>query len=210
MSTLEDAVFEIERRVILFKSTTTMPDSSVLGFNGDPNTCTGSGTPGEVLIYNSPVGTRYQQDDGTQWYKKTMPNVWEVFGSNAAGDTNSYVFSRDQGLYQNQEIWAGGTSGEGGQAGWSVLYAGRIYRAALKLNGGALGSKLRLYKNLDVDTEIVGSTLGYVESQEAITNNKYAVFTFSGGIEVAFGDRVRIALTDWCNSPSVTLIVERT
>lgn len=71
--------FELERRVILFKSTTTLPDNSVLGYNGDPNNITNS-TPGEFLLYNCPVGTRYQQDNGIQWYKKEMENVWEQFG----------------------------------------------------------------------------------------------------------------------------------
>ena len=81
MSTLADAMFEIERRVILFKSTTTLPDSTQLGWNADPNTVVNGHTPGETLIYTCPVGTRYQQDDGTQWYKKTLPNAWLLLAS---------------------------------------------------------------------------------------------------------------------------------
>jgi hypothetical protein len=80
MATMEQLLFELQRRVILFKPTTVMPDGSSLGFDNDPNTATGSGTPGEVLVYNCPQGSRYQQSDGTQWYKKTAPNTWSNFG----------------------------------------------------------------------------------------------------------------------------------
>lgn len=75
------AIVEIERRVILFKSSTTMPDGSLLGYNGDPNAANPLASDGEFLIYNCPVGTRYQEDDGTQWYKKSLPNTWLEFGS---------------------------------------------------------------------------------------------------------------------------------
>lgn len=74
------AIVEIERRVILFKSSTTMPDGSLLGYNGDPNVANPLASDGQFLIYNCPVGTRYQEDDGTQWYKKTLPNTWLEFG----------------------------------------------------------------------------------------------------------------------------------
>jgi hypothetical protein len=83
MGQIDNLVFEVERRVPLFKSTTTMPDGSQLGYNGDPNLVSQTGTPGEYLIYVSPTGTRYQQNDGTQWYKKTAPNTWTQFGNNS-------------------------------------------------------------------------------------------------------------------------------
>jgi hypothetical protein len=76
---LDTLGFELERRVILFKSTTTLEDESLLGYDGDPNNVTLS-TPGESLLYNSPVGTRYQQDNGLQWYKEELPNIWRKFG----------------------------------------------------------------------------------------------------------------------------------
>jgi len=85
MGQLENLGFELERRVALFKSTTTMPDGTQLGYNGDPNMVSQTGTPGEYLIYVSPTGTRYQQNDGTQWYKKTAPNTWAQFGTGTGG-----------------------------------------------------------------------------------------------------------------------------
>ena len=85
MGQIENLIFEVERRVALFKSTTTMPDGSQLGYNGDPNLVSQTGTPGEYLIYVSPTGTRYQQNDGTQWYKKTAPNTWAQFGTGTGG-----------------------------------------------------------------------------------------------------------------------------
>jgi len=55
-----------------------------LGYNGDPNYATGT-TSGQILIKNCPTGSRYQEDDGTQWYKKTAPNVWAQFGTGTGG-----------------------------------------------------------------------------------------------------------------------------
>ena len=87
MATLESLQFEMERRVVLFKPTTTMPDDTSLGYNDDPNNASSSGTAGEILIYSSPVSTRYAQMDGTntnvvqEWVKKSTPNTWVELGS---------------------------------------------------------------------------------------------------------------------------------
>ena len=79
---------ELQRRVIFFEPTTTLP-SGPFGFDGDPNTVSFGGTPfpdAQTLLVNSPLGTRYSQSDGTQWYKKsTAPMVWEQFGAGGAG-----------------------------------------------------------------------------------------------------------------------------
>ncbi len=51
MATLDSLQFEMERRVILFKPTTTMPDLSSLGYNADPNLIVfPPATPGEELL----------------------------------------------------------------------------------------------------------------------------------------------------------------
>lgn len=68
--------FEIERRNIMFKPTTTMPEGSALGYNGDPNLVINGNTDGETLLYNSPIATMYAQSDGIIWYKQQLPNVW--------------------------------------------------------------------------------------------------------------------------------------
>ena len=82
--------FEMQRRVILFRSTTTMPDGSTLGYNSDPNNAVNDNTPGETLLYNCPVGTRYQEDNGTQWIKQGSPNTWKTiaFQGDGTGDKN--------------------------------------------------------------------------------------------------------------------------
>jgi len=78
-----DLLFELQRRVVLFRPGTVMPDGSSLGFDGNPNSITaidvGSRTPGEILIYACPINSRYGESDGTQWYKKEVPNVWKKF-----------------------------------------------------------------------------------------------------------------------------------
>jgi len=104
MATLDSLQFEMERRVILFKPTTTMPDLSQLGFNADPNTIVSPSTPGQELIYYSPNGTRYLNTDAsgntiTEWWKKTQPNGWLPFGSGDASvgtGTDSSTWQLDQ------------------------------------------------------------------------------------------------------------------
>ena len=81
MPTVDSLQFEMERRVILFKPTTTMPDNTQLGYNADPNLIVSPATPGQTLIYNSPNDTRYVNYDAsgnviTEWYKKAQPNGW--------------------------------------------------------------------------------------------------------------------------------------
>lgn len=85
MATLDSLQFEMERRVILFKPTTTMPDSSQLGYNADPNLITSPSTPGEELLYYSPNNTRYVTYDASgntiqEYYKKSQPNGWLPLG----------------------------------------------------------------------------------------------------------------------------------
>jgi len=89
---LSEIQFEIQRRVILFRPTTTMPDGSQLGFNGDPNDITSPSTPGETLLYASPRNTRFSQIDPStgdveqEWFKKALPNGWVKLTSDAEFD----------------------------------------------------------------------------------------------------------------------------
>jgi len=84
-ATLEGLQFELERRVILFKPTTTMPDLSQLGYNADPNLIVTPGDPlsGTFLLYNCPNNTRYVNYDPsgntiTEWYKHS--HYWLPLG----------------------------------------------------------------------------------------------------------------------------------
>ena len=100
MATLDSLQFEMERRVILFKPTTTMPDLSQLGYNADPNLIVSPSTPGEQLIYFSPNGTRYLNTDAsdntiTEWYKKAQPNGWLPLGSGAGS-----IYGTDSSTWQ--------------------------------------------------------------------------------------------------------------
>ena len=76
MPTTDQLQFEMQRRVILFNSGTTMPDNTVLGYEGNPNSANTS-TPGQTLLYNSPRGTSYiELVNGNLWYKQQIPNTW--------------------------------------------------------------------------------------------------------------------------------------
>ena len=104
MATLDSLQFEMERRVILFKPTTTMPDLSQLGYNADPNLVVTPSTPGEQLIYYSPNNTRYVNYDASgntvqEWYKHSQPNGWRELGSGGGSiyGTDSSTWQLDMG-----------------------------------------------------------------------------------------------------------------
>lgn len=107
MATTESNSFEIERRVIMFKSTTTLPDGSPLGYNGNPNNVINGNTDGETLIYTCPRNTRYSEDDGSEWVKESKPNNWVRLNSNtliglndtpAVYDDSKYLISTVSGV----------------------------------------------------------------------------------------------------------------
>ena len=100
MATLDSLQFEMERRVILFKPTTTMPDLSQLGYNADPNLVVTPSTAGEQLIYYSPNNTRYVNYDASgntvqEWYKHSQPNGWRELGSGGGS-----VYGTDSSTWQ--------------------------------------------------------------------------------------------------------------
>jgi len=99
MPTTDQLQFEMQRRVILFNSGTTMPDNTVLGYEGNPNSANTS-TPGQTLLYNSPRGTSYiELVNGNLWYKQQIPNTWINLTSGTASGTagtssqNNVVFT---------------------------------------------------------------------------------------------------------------------
>ena len=101
MATLDGLQFEMQRRVILFKPTTTMPDLSELGYNADPNLVVTPSTAGEELIYYSPNNTRYVNYDVfgntiQEWYKHSQPNGWRGLGS----DSSSSIYGTDSSTWQ--------------------------------------------------------------------------------------------------------------
>lgn len=92
MASLQDQInklqFEIERRAQLFTPNTTMDDAneSPLGFNDNPNNAIDGNSIGETLLVSLAVGARYQESNGTQWYKKSNnPVLWEQFGAGSTG-----------------------------------------------------------------------------------------------------------------------------
>ena len=91
---IDDLWFELQRRVPLYKNGTTMPDGSLLGYDGDPNDVDKDNSPGELLVYYSPQGTLYQESGGNMWRKSETPNVWLPMGagggSGPIGDIPKY------------------------------------------------------------------------------------------------------------------------
>ena len=105
MPTTDQLQFEMQRRVILFNSGTTMPDNSVLGYEGNPNYAS-TATPGQTLLYSSPRGTSYiELVNGNLWYKQQIPNTWINLTSGTQSGTAS-TSSQNNVVYTtgNQDI----------------------------------------------------------------------------------------------------------
>lgn len=88
---MADAVnnsFEIERRFIQLKYNTNMPDETILGYDGDPNSVTNGANGGETLIYNVAMGASFLQSNGTLWFKQSLPNTWIQMGGAAVVTSN--------------------------------------------------------------------------------------------------------------------------
>jgi hypothetical protein len=226
--------FEIQRRVILFKSTTTLPDNSQLGYNGDPNSASGSGTAGEQLLYNSPTGTRYQEDNGTQWYKKTLPNYWVRFGSGEKGDTGvggpkgdtgvkgdtgmpgSAVYKGDTGErgFRGDTGIAGdkGDTGEQGDTGIRGPVGG--YTMEYLFDNSKTTTPASGYLSLN-DDAFSGTTTIYVSKLDRyganvtnvllqIINNDYMKIFRTDGT-IAYGNFTNFGLTDYTNHVAFTV-----
>ena len=74
--------FEVARRVIMFHPRTQMSDGTFFNYDGDPNDAIEGSSVAETLLVRSPVGTRYQQSDGEQWFKKVRePSLWVKFAT---------------------------------------------------------------------------------------------------------------------------------
>src|SRR6056297_3332847 len=80
MAKIDNLQFEIERRAIQLKYNTNMPDDTILGYDGNPNSVVNGNTPGETLIYNVAQGATFLQSNGDWWQKKALPNTWEKIG----------------------------------------------------------------------------------------------------------------------------------
>lgn len=109
MADLATLGFEVERRNILFKPTTSMPDGTQLGYDGDPNLAINGSSDGQTLIYMSPIGTHYQRASGDMYFKKSMPNSWAIIGGAAdSGDRNYLIVNtlsdRDGILADNRSV----------------------------------------------------------------------------------------------------------
>lgn len=85
---IDDLWFELQRRVPQYKTGTTMPDGSLLGYDSDPNDVDKDNSPGELLVYYSPQGTLYQESNGNMWRKSVTPNTWLPLGA-GGGSTGS-------------------------------------------------------------------------------------------------------------------------
>jgi len=164
MSTLQNAFFEIERRSILFKPTTTLPDNSLLGFDGDPNSIVSPANDGEFLIYHSPTGTGYMNSVGDKYQKTSLPNVWlkEAFG-------------------ESSDI--GKVAVDGGVVGWleETLQAGDNINLIVDNNNLIVSSIDKLSEHETFTIASLDVTNKYVTTTYDILDDNYLTVSVVGG-----------------------------
>ena len=90
--TIDNIWFETQRRIALYRTGTVMPDSSLLGYDGNPNAVDRDNSDGELLLYYSSQGSLFQQSTGDMWRKSLLPNTWVTIGGGSGlGDANGNV-----------------------------------------------------------------------------------------------------------------------
>jgi len=184
MATLDSLQFEMERRVILFKPTTTMPDLSQLGYNADPNLIVSPPVDplsGEFLLWYSPNNTRYVNYDPsgntiTEWFKKAQPNGWLPLG----GDSSTNIYGTDSSTWQLDMANSGVILQSDGSSNLTIRDAdgslGTLIIGALKI-GSVTGYLRAVDGSIIVDTSVgnlltgVGTLVGDDLTKNFIINH---------------------------------------
>ena len=170
MATLDSLQFEMERRVILFKPTTTMPDLSQLGYNADPNLIVSPSTPGEQLIYNCPNNTRYVNYDPSgntiqEWYKHSQPNGWNPLGSGGGS-----IYGTDSSTWQLDMANSG-----------VILQSDGSSNLTIKNADGSLGT-------LIIGDLRIGNITGYLRAIDGSIFADGSINTLKAGTGLLIGD----------------------
>ncbi len=110
MPQLSALAFEMPRRPVRFFKDTILPNGNPMNFDKNPNDAVQGDSDGDDLIYNSPVGTFFQMDDGTYYYKTATPNTWVEIGDGVASSIQLWepnkeykindIFIHEDDLYQ--------------------------------------------------------------------------------------------------------------
>jgi len=228
--------FEIARRVVLFKSGTVMPDSSTLGYNGDPNNAT-TNTNGEKLLRNSPIGTLYIEDDGTMWRKTVLStNTWSELGTGSgtggsgSSDTATQILTRGSMAIDMQGSGAIYLSLQENNFAADAYYAdinpkhalvlpyeATLKRVVLRATGSAGNTAVvGLHSNRDITNTTSTSYKFFpsstIESQSYTfsDNNESGTYTFTPGASASTGDTFGISISADGNIglTSATVVIE--
>lgn len=214
MPSTDELWFETQRRVVLFKEGTTMPDGSLLGYDGDPNNANTS-TPGQTLLFNSPIGTLFIQTDGTMWRKKVLAtNTWVTLGEGSGGATaNSHLVTR--GAFEVPESQATFLTLQdnsfAGDTTWDdvtythtlvVPYDTNIKRVVLRgtaTNGASV--KVGMHTNNyetdmnSIDYKFFPETAFETVENVYTHNNETIVYTFSDAASASVGNTIGISVS---------------
>ncbi|QJT71457.1 hypothetical protein GR28A_00169 [Vibrio phage vB_VcorM_GR28A] len=190
--TVANNAFEIERRVVLLKPTTTMPDNTQLGYDGNPNaveTDTALQTAGEFLIYNAPQGTFYMESDGELHRKKEggAGGAWVLAGSGAGSDDNLISFEDGKTQWRlalvNNEMRFERNDAYDGSLGEDVVQAENWVSYA------SVGGSLNTDALILTEPHFIGALLDDPNSASGIAFQN--VLSFSPDQEMVFGSSQR-------------------
>lgn len=96
MSQLEALSFEMPRRPVRFFSQTILPNGLPMNYTKNPNDAVVGESDGDTLVYNSPIGTWFQMDNGEYWYKKELPNTWVDISEGGGEQVQSDWYEKDE------------------------------------------------------------------------------------------------------------------
>ena len=219
--TIDNIWFETQRRIALYKTGTVMPDSSLLGYDGDPNAVDRVNSDGELLLYYSSQGSLFQQSTGDMWRKSSSPNTWVTIGSGESERVQvltrsslNLTFSSSDGNGGNiyyPEFVTVGTDNPAGDARWDdITYAHAMilpYNTTVKkiiLRGTATQSatvNIGIHTNSGVTNPNSIEYKYFTETPTATAentfqfNNEAKVFTFADTTSALEGDTLGISIS---------------
>ena len=78
----------LTRTAVVYKPTSILNETTQLGFNGDPNDASNTGSVGEQTLYFSQPGVFYINNSGEMFVKNGSPNNWVQISQESV---NTYV-----------------------------------------------------------------------------------------------------------------------
>ena len=221
MTTLNQLYLEQQRRTVILRPGTVLSDgTSLLGYDGDPNSADANNGEGEELITLIDIGCLYIQSDGTLWRKTVRnTNTWVLVGSGGGSTTTKHVITRgsfeidmDQGdgspgpyfLTMQENSFAGDSLWDDITYTHTLVlpYDATVNRVVLRgtaINGATVA--IGMHTNREVtDTNSVDYKFFPITATESVSathtyNNESQIYTFTDIASARAGDTLGISVS---------------